>query len=231
MMIFSLVLQVASYAASPVVWSALFLTFSTVMYIPYLILIILSFNRDAQTFILKLSEFWIKIVYAEFIASLAVLYYHEVTQKRSLEDTPAWLGYTNQLILCIIFPLFMAFVGGVDAIPQMKYKSKVCLIGILGSVTTYMSLSRQLLVSADDDYIFEIHSTGSVISINSMLANVNGTLALLMWKQMIDIIRNKDRCVSIIYRPYLRWEMPTKESPAVVPRLSEVEEIVVESAS
>ena len=141
-----------------------------------------------------------------------------------MQDVPEWLGYIDRIVVCINNPLYMAFVGGVDAIPSLKYKWKAFGTGIVAIFYTFLLINYYFLIPDEQDYEFEIKATGSLISIRSVEANVLGTLTLFLWKQTIDIMRNKGRCVSIIYRPYLRWH-------AIQPDVSNAATVVVESAT
>ena len=38
-------------------------------------------------------------------------------------------------------------------------------------------------------------------------------LAIFVWKQTIDVLRNRDRLISITYRPYLKWERKSVDEP------------------
>ena len=90
--------------------------------VPYMISLILSFNRDACGFLVRSSEFWIKICYAVLNGILALILFHEVGRKQRYKDIPEWLGYTYHVCWLVSESLFMAIVGGMDAIPKMKYK-------------------------------------------------------------------------------------------------------------
>ena len=194
--------------------------------VPYLTLLILSFNRDACGFLIRSSEFWIKICYAIANGALHMILYHQVGRKQATSpqsQMPEWLGYTTFVVTMIRGPLFMAVVGGMDAIPKMKYKWKVCLVAVVALWYTVLAINYQMLTPVKHDYVIEIKATESVLSFHAMLANVNGMLAMFLCKQMIDVIRNKDRCISINYRPYLRWEPVIKESillDSVIPESS-----------
>ena len=92
----------------------------------------------------------------------------------------------------------------------------------------------QLLVPSSDDYLIKIESTGSVVPFHSLSSNACGTFALFLWKYVLDVMRNKKRCISITYRPYLSWEIPESLTERVEPETDvfpEVETIVVESAT
>ena len=59
-------------------WSILLWSFtilSTFLWIPFLILIILSFNRDASHFIVRSPEFWIKVIWSISKAALEIVRY------------------------------------------------------------------------------------------------------------------------------------------------------------
>lgn len=210
-MIISFVLAwLIGFSGAPLlVFISLFIVLEVFLWIPFITLLILSFNKDAIGFIIGSSEFWIKIVYSEINAILEFILYHKASRKLNRwRDVPEWIGYSYYILVFFAGPMFMVIVGGADAIPEMKSKSKACLIGIVAINTTLWALIYQFFSSEEDDYTFEVKATASVISLHALLGNVNGMLAMFMWKQMIDVLRHSDRCVSILYRPYLRWEIP-----------------------
>lgn len=177
------------------------------------ILIVLSFNRDAVGFLLLSSEFWIKIAYAAANQALQLIHYHHVGRNTgAYKEIPQWLGYTVYILALVDGPIFMAIVGGMDAIPKMHYRWKVSIMCVTAFLYTCMALRYQLAAPVDEDYIIEIKSTNSIVSFHALLTNVNGMLAMFLWKQAIDVARNKDRCISIAYRPHLRWESTNHES-------------------
>ena len=118
-----------------------------------------------------------------------------------------------------------------DAIPKMKYKSKSRLAALTAVYFTFLAFYHQLMAPAENDYIIEVKATGSMVSIQSLLSNITGMLAMFLWKQMIDVIRNKDRCISINYKPYLRWESGTKDSELVQSVIPETSTVVIETVS
>lgn len=143
------------------------------------------------------------------MALLWMINFHHHGEER---NWPQWLGYVDRILVCIGSPLWMASVGGVDAIPKLKYKWKACMIGTMAIFFTFVLITIHLLRPKENDHIIEVQATGSAISFRYIEANVTGTLTLFLWKQAIDTIRNKNRCVSIIYMPYLRWKIPRNES-------------------
>ena len=48
-------------------------------------------------------------------------------------------------------------------------------------------------------------------------------LAVFMWKQSIDVLRNRDRCISISYRPYLKWKRKSVENTVIVAETAAIE--------
>lgn len=46
------------------------------------------------------------------------------------------------------------------------------------------------LNSVERMYIIVVEATESVVSFHALLVNVNGMLAMFLWKQMIDVMRN-----------------------------------------
>lgn len=126
-------------------------------------------------------------------------------------------------------PMFFAIIGGMDAIPKMRYKWKVCIASMVAISNSAAAFQYQFTAPVKDDYIIEVEATESVISFHAMLASVNGMLAMFLWKQVIDVIRNRDRCISINYRPYLRWESPPKEIELMESVIPEPSTAVIES--
>ena len=183
-------------------------------YLPFHVMVILSFNRDARRFIIRSSEFWIKILYGLSFPILMFLLHHYAGRKKDsiLREVPEWLVYTTLIAFAMDLPLMMAIVGGMDAIPRMGYKFKVYIIGLSATMFTMSAFYFQLVALAKDDFVFEVRVTGSEVSLHSLLTSNSMMLAMFLWKQTIDVIRNKDRCVSIVYRPYLRWTATTEEA-------------------
>lgn len=177
----------------------------TFVIIPFLLLLILSFNRDASGFIIKSSEFWIKIIYALAKAVLQNIKYHIVLRHAERDESPMFLGCTIWAITLISEPLTMVFVGGMDAIPRMTHKWKAILTVFIAGIYTIQAIQYQFLEPRELDYVMTIEATRSDISLNSLISNAIGMIAIFSWKQAIDIIRNRNRCISITYRPYLQW--------------------------
>ena len=173
-----------------------------IVWIPFLFLIVLSFNRDARGFIIQSSEFWIKFIYAMVRAILFIIRYHYVIREDA--EYP-YCNYILEAAGLIVIPLILIVVGGADAIPKMEYKWKAALTGILALFFTKSMIEYQFLKSRDLDLVLHVESTGSEISFHALLCNTSGIIALFLWKQTVDVIRNRDRCVSITYRPYLEW--------------------------
>ena len=195
---------------------------------PYMMLLILSFNRDACGFLVSSSEFWIKICYAVVNGILHMVLYHQVGRKQRYREIPEWLGYAYHVCWLVSESLFMAIVGGMDAVPKMKYKWKICLVATNAFIYTGIASIFQFVVPVEDDYIIEVKATGSVISFHAMMANVNAMLAMFLWKQVIDVVRNKDRCISINYKPYLRWEPAGNDSDLLEAVIPEASTVVIE---
>ena len=210
-----------------------FVLMSFVLYIPFDILVILSFNRDALSFILRSSEFWIKVCYGVLNPLLALIHYHKVGRIKDPFESqlPPLLGYLFFIGMLLVFPLFMIIVGGMDAIPKMKYNWKACIIASAAVVFTLAAFYWQLVVPVESDYVIHVKATGSAISFHALLCNSCVMLAIFSWKQAIDVIRNRDRCISIIYRPYLRWKTITEESDLIGSELAETTTVIVESAT
>ena len=191
-------------------------------------MVILSFNRDASGFIVRSSEFWIKIIYGVIEISLEIVYYHHVGRK-IYSDVPDFIGYSFWVCALINIPMFMVIVGGTDAIPKMKYKWKAILSALCAFVFTIMAIIYQF-APEQDDYIIRIQATESIISLHALRSNTCGMLAMFLWKQVIDVMRNKDRCISINYKPYLRGETLMDESESVPSVIPDPIELAVETA-
>lgn len=182
---------------------AYYYTAKFIIWIPFLVSIVLSFNRDARGFIVKSSEFWIKLLYAMTEPILYLIRYHYVW--RHHDNWPSYLAYVSLAADMVIKPLTIIVVGGSDAIPNMQYRWKAVLAGTVALLYTKGAIEWQFLTPRDLDFKVYIKTTKSEISFHSLLANVNGMIAMFLWKQTIDVIRNRGRCISITYRPYLEW--------------------------
>ena len=183
-----------------------YLAMSVLLWIPSMVLFILAMNKDVMKFVLKSSEFWIQVVYAALRPILLGILFHQVGRHRNI--VPQYIGYIYYIFALVNNTLFMVLVGGSDAIPMMTSKWKIIIAGLVATASTFFALAAQFLLPSSDDYLVEIKTAGSVLSFHSMVANVSGMLAIFLWKHVLDVIRNKDRCISISYRPYLRWEIP-----------------------
>ena len=189
----------------------------------------MSFNRDAFGFIVRSSEFWIKVIYGGIYESLEMIYYHHVGRKTVYGDVPEVIGYTAFVCAFVNIPMFMVIVGGTDAIPKMKYKWKAIISALVALLFTAYAILFQF-GKEQNDYIIRIQATESRISFHALRSNACGMLAMFLWKQVIDVMRNKGRCISINYKPYLRWETAIDESVAVQPVISGPIELAVETA-
>lgn len=200
--------------APPEVYNAYEILVCICLWIPLMAALLLSMNRDALGFIVKSSDFWIKLVYATVVGILEMILFHR--QEQTQQNTvAAHFGYPRELLRFFAWILFVAFVGGTDAIPKMNFKWKVFIIALVAFLCSFAAIEYQLLAPSSEDYLIEIETTGSVVSCHSLLANSFGTLALFMWKAVIGGMCKRDRCVSITYSPYLRWEIPRNESKMV----------------
>ena len=201
-----------------------FVIFCVVLFIPWDVMIILSFNRDAFGFIIRSSEFWIKVIYAVIHQTLEIIHYHQVGRKTSLSDVPELFGYSANVCMLLTNTMFMIIIGGTDAIPRLRYKWKATLSALSGFFWTVLAIGYHF-GKEKDDYIIRVQATESVISFHSLRANTSGMLAMFIWKQVIDVMRNRNRCISINYKPYLYWKLPTHRSEvtnSVIPDSSEV---------
>ena len=94
-------------------------------------------------------------------------------------------------------PMIMVAVGGVDAIPKLTHKWKVILMGICALIYTIDAITYQFLEPKELDYLMTVQATRSEVSLNALLSNATGMMGIFLWKQIIDVIRNKNRCISI----------------------------------
>ena len=152
------------------------------------------------------SEFWIKVVYAFMRPVLALILYHNVGWKSASSKAHQNIGYALCSVRIISSTALMVLVAAMDAIPGAKHKWKVLIAVFPAILYSWYAIDYQLLAPSKEDYVFELETTGSVISLHSLLTNVSGTVAMFLWKQAIDVVRKRDRCTSINYSPYLRWE-------------------------
>lgn len=193
----------ATLAPTPIIWllpiwfTCLYAMLATVfVWIPYVFLIILSFNRDALGFILKSSEFWIKVIYAAMKGAVEIVRVHYVPQIR--DEAPHYLTYPTQILGAVILVLGVIFVGGLDAVPKMKYKWKSVMLGMNAIYHTMEAIRVQMLEPKDRDFIILIQATKSEISFHYSHSS------------------NKGRCISITYRPYLRWAKPGDDDSGLI---------------
>ena len=100
MIINDIVCTLLALAGAPMaVYVGIMTTQMLLIAIPWLILLILSFNRDARGFITSSMDFWIKIVYSESAALLWSILYHHVERKGNLRNLPEWLGRQRGLVV------------------------------------------------------------------------------------------------------------------------------------
>lgn len=167
-------------------------------------MIILSFNKDAWKFIWKSSEFWIKVIYAVISSTLEIILYHQVGAAICETEVAKYLGYLLYALRMLSKPLALVIVGAFDAIPLMSHKWKVILGSIVAAQWTWESLRYQLLLPESADYVVHIEMTGSRVSFLSLSASASGMLAVFLWKELVDIVRNPKKCIAITYKPYLK---------------------------
>ena len=131
------------------------------LWIPFDVLIILSFNRDARPFIFRSSEFWIKVIYALLKGILELIRYQKRTRYQLLmeEGLPYILGYLTSALAILHQPMMMTIVGGIDAIPRMQYKRKAILMSFHAVSVSWEAFNYQFLVSDDMDYVMHLEAT------------------------------------------------------------------------
>lgn len=187
---------------------AYYILVGVMFWIPLFVLFILSMNRDAPGFIVKSSEFWIKVVYGFASPLLEVIHFHHIERFLVFEkaDYIIWMKYASLILKMFINLLVMFILGGTDAMPKLQYKWKGTLIGMLAVLFSFYALENQFLKPENEDYIVRIEATGSAVSFHSLRANVCGMLDFFLWKLVLEVVRNKSRCIGIAYKPYLRWE-------------------------
>ena len=177
---------------------------------PNCILIILSFHKDAIKFTLKSSDYWIKIAYGMLCPIIYTIYEYNAEKRDNNNLQINWLTYV--VARGISMPLVMVIWGAFDAIPNFQHKHKSILSVVIAILYAHRAIKFQFLTPSKDDHIFVIQSTGHQISLQSLLASLLGMLSIFLWKQAIDTLRNTDRCVSITYKPYIRWLSSTTGS-------------------
>lgn len=133
--------------ADPFIMRGYFVIMSVILWIPFDTLVILSFNRDALGFLIKSSEFWIKIIYAGIHGFLEAILYHQIGKSTNSKDLPQYLGYAFHICVFITDVLFLTIVGGMDAIPKMTYKWKVGVLGLVAIMYSFSALHYQRGVS------------------------------------------------------------------------------------
>lgn len=226
--IFLMLLEKSSAPIS--VLFAVLIAVYALLLIPFVFLIALSLNRDALEFIIKSSEFWIKVIYAAIKPILQIIQYHQVGRYTKFSDLPVYLGYTWFTIRMISSPMTMFIFGAMDGIPRMPYKWKAIMMGLLALQWTWEAVRYQFLSPVEHDYVIKMKATASILSFHSLLSSVCAMLAMFLWKQTIDLVRNRDRCISIAYRPYLDWESSREKSQMNVSVVPDIETLVIEES-
>lgn len=201
-----------------------------VLYLPVGTLIILSFNRQATGFIIQSSEFWIKIVYSATRPILGLILYHQVGRKdtSTFPSEKQWIQYVSLVCQVINTTQIMIIISGMDAIPKLKFKRKVIASIVVAILNTGLALVYQFFAPAKDDYVIQVQATGSEISFHSLLSSITATVAMFIWKQVIDVLRKKDRCTSINYSPYLQWKSETDDIGLTSSIIPETKTVVIQ---
>ena len=184
-----------------------------VIYIPYLILVLLSVNIECFKMILKSFEFWFKLFYCLQSQVARFVWIFVLLTPEEWPDHPTDSGsnlYKLQLIFQIVLSiaqlLVILVVISIDAL-QMKFGLKIffgCCAAVYSSMFA-VNLTFSSRYYENPKSIIHIKALNSSFSVVSVRAGALQILSIFIWKQVFLSIIKRNRCVLIKYSPYLRW--------------------------
>eukprot|EP01084_Bolivina_argentea_P269051 457146_1 len=174
---------------------------------PYTIIWVLSFNRNAFGLIIRCFEFWFKLFYATFTIILLFIYTF------NMSDTNHNINSTYTILVIIVFiqwvitfGVSLLIISAGDAI-TLGSKFKIISATLQAISCTTLSVWYECFEDSKNDYVIYIPRTNSSISFQSIIASGFQIIAIFMWKQAIVTYFNnrKEKCVLIRYSPYIKW--------------------------
>lgn len=173
-------------------------------WIPWFILALLSCNKKAFKLLIHSFDFWIKAIYGVLYGVTHILFeYH-------LSDN-GFAGVAYNVIFSFLVLLCIVFIALFDAF--CMHRNWIVLFSIIGALFfTWNTMLYQFIYPEDHDWIIYIQGTNSTISMRFLLSSYTRILAIFLFKQAINAYRNKDKCISIHYTPFVEWNNSGKEN-------------------
>jgi len=175
-------------------------------YIPWFVMAIMSTNRETRKLLYHSFDFWMEggwgVIYCVAGVLLQAQWWHISKQ---LTGIPVFFNVIYHVIAPISMVLWILFTASFDALPMISFNWRMVLSVFAALNFTVYSVYWQFLWHKTLDY--EVHITSySSISMVNLLQDGSKLLAIFFWKQCWQIFRKRDRCISIQYSPYIRWE-------------------------
>lgn len=152
------------------------------------------------------SDFWMEggwgVIYCVALLLLQAQWWH-IT--RAHTGIPVFFYVINHIIAPISMVLWILFTASFDALPMISFNWRMVLSVFAALNFTVYSVYWQFLWHQSLDYRLNITSYSSISMVN-LLQDGSKLLAIFFWKQCWQIFRKRDRCISIQYSPYIRWE-------------------------
>eukprot|EP01084_Bolivina_argentea_P178506 308557_1 len=163
--------------------------------IPWMILLHLSFNKQAYKLCIKGFEYWIKTGYV-IILCVAMLFLDSSSDNE--------LDNIRNVVLLIFLVLLISMIALFDAMQTSK-KWKIFISAFVALMCLFNTIWWLLFAPQDNDYKILISMTESVISMQSLVASCWRILSIFFCKQLFNVWRKNGRAVAISYSPRLIW--------------------------
>ena len=184
----------------------------TLVFIPYLMLWILSVNKIAFKLTLKSFEFWFKITYCLIYSLLDGIWSRNYRINHNRFGGMRYMEcivIMNNIFGGIFFLLCTFCISSFDALNVSK-KWKVLLSAVMALICLMFSTYYQWFVADEDDIIL------FTFSFKSMMASNMRNVSLFFIKQCIFSWLRQERSVIIKYNPIIKWmKTETLEPPAM----------------
>eukprot|EP01084_Bolivina_argentea_P302133 521460_1 len=189
------------------------LTIRIPMFLPCVILCLMSNNPIVAKQILKSFEFWFKMFYAMISQIIFVFYYTYLHQN---DYSYIALRFVANTCGAILFILFISIVFMMDAIYIFKNTwSPSIAFGLVASYFAFLSIQSEFFSSSpsgNDDSIIQI-TPRIHISLMLMRAHSFRILSIFLWKQSITMFytqkRGNNKAIFLRIKPHLVWENQT----------------------
>ena len=161
----------------------------------YFLLWLIQINIRGFKLLLSSFVFWIKLFYTiQYRTFLSLLYQHNLKYYDTAGDVIGFIGSTI-VILSVL---------GFDAL-NVRESAKVILSAFMALRFSYSFIYYRFLFPDQYDHRINIPFNEHSISCSEILAGSSQILALFFLMQCLNTIRRRDRCVNIVYYPFIEW--------------------------